>query len=133
MSEFPTLAEVVAKHAWYRPTDRDLRRRPWMTRCVGCNWIGDTRNSRMDQLALHAEHVQAVWRDACTIATVEQLDALPLDTVVVDAVGIPRTKRHGNSHMSAGWTHAGNSPLKSNELADGRPMCVVSHPDWSKP
>lgn len=65
------------------------------------------------------------------ITTVEELDALPLNTVVVDAVGIPRTKRHGNSHMSGGWTHAGNSPLTSRELADGRAMTVVWHPEWS--
>ncbi|OBK09035.1 hypothetical protein A5746_00940 [Mycolicibacterium conceptionense] len=63
------------------------------------------------------------------IETVEQLDALPLNTVVVDAAGIPRTSRHGDSHMPGGWTHAGRSPLSSHELADGRPMRVVYNPE----
>ncbi|TFD27466.1 hypothetical protein [Cryobacterium cryoconiti] len=60
-----------------------------------------------------------------TVTTVEELDALNLDAVVVDVGGCPRTKRFGNSHMPGGWTHAGNSPLRSSELADGRPMTVV--------
>lgn len=69
-------------------------------------------------------------REACTITTAEQLDALPLDSVVVDAAGIPRTARHGDSHTGGGWTHAGRSPLKSRELADGRPMVVVWTGRW---
>ena len=77
-----------------------------------------------------AELALKALRESLTITTAEELDALPLDAVVVDAAGIPRTKRHGDSHMSAGWTHAGRSPLRSGELADGRPMRVVWHPDW---
>ncbi|WP_165069690.1 hypothetical protein [Marisediminicola senii] len=60
-----------------------------------------------------------------TVTTVEELDALPLDSVVVDFAGCPRTKRAGNSHMPGGWTHGGNSPLRSTELADGHPMRVI--------
>jgi hypothetical protein len=64
-------------------------------------------------------------REGRTVTTVDELNALPLDTVVVDYAGVPRTKRSGNSHMPGGWTHAGNSPLRATELADGHPMTVV--------
>ena len=59
------------------------------------------------------------------VTTVEELDALPIDAVVVDFAGCPRTKRGRDSYMPAGWTNAGKSPLRSTELADGHPMKVV--------
>ena len=65
------------------------------------------------------------WEKPRVITTVAELTACNLDAVVVDFGGCPRTKRAGNSHMGGGWTHAGNSPLSSAELADGRPMTVV--------
>lgn len=79
-----------------------------------------------DMLAevLHAEG----YRKIPTILTAEELDALPVDSVVVDSVGTPRTKRYGDSVMGAGWTHAGRGPLSARELADGKPMLVVHTP-----
>lgn len=62
------------------------------------------------------------------VTTAEELDALPLDSVVVDRHGIPRTNRAGNSHMGGGWTNAGNSPMTSRELADGYLMRVAHNP-----
>lgn len=71
-AQFPTLAEVVADHfrcdEWGGPS-WDCGADP---HCDG----GGT--SYVD----YAEHVQDVWRDACTITTVEQLDALPIGSVV---------------------------------------------------
>ena len=72
--------------------------------------------------------IAAGYRKPRTITTVEELDALPLDSVVVDRHGTPRTKRAGDSYMGAGWTHAGNSPLTSRELADGYLMHVAYNP-----
>jgi hypothetical protein len=60
-----------------------------------------------------------------TVTTAEELNALPVGSVVVDASGTARMNRHGDSHMGGGWTHAGRHPLKSTELANGRPMTVV--------
>lgn len=62
------------------------------------------------------------------VETAEELDALPVDSVVIDFAGTPRTKRHGDSHMPAGWTHAGRDPISSALLADGRPMAVLYEP-----
>lgn len=131
-AEFPTLAEVIRQHRLVTYLDKSsgsLWIGSWPTRYrCECGWVSPEADcTRTD----HPEHVQDVWREACTIRTRDELAALPLKTVVVDAVGIPRTKRHGNSHMPGGWTHAGNSPLTSTELADGRDMVVAWHPDWS--
>lgn len=70
----------------------------------------------------------AGWLKPRTVNSAAELDALPVNSVVVDASGTPRTKRYGNSHMGAGWTNAGRSPLSSRELADGRPMRVFFTP-----
>ncbi|OYN80443.1 hypothetical protein [Mycolicibacterium sphagni] len=88
---------------------------------------------RHDANGADAQDILNALCEACTIRTVEELDALPLDSVVVDRAGIPRTKRGGDSHMPAGWTHAGRSPLRSHELADGRAMLLIWHPAWERP
>lgn len=59
------------------------------------------------------------------VTTAAELDTLPVDTVVVDTSGVPRTKRYPDTHMGGGWTHAGRVPLSSQMLADGRPLTVV--------
>lgn len=59
------------------------------------------------------------------ITTKDALDALPVDAVVLDVAGIPRTRRRADSHMPGGWTHAGREPLTSGALADGQPLIVV--------
>lgn len=88
MADFPTLAEIVAAHTWYRPTRLD---KPWLTRCVGCNWIGDTRNTRRDGISLHGQHVQAEWVKARTIENADHLaevvDRYGHEIVIVDAGG----------------------------------------------
>ncbi|MGR6521856.1 hypothetical protein ACU5JM_09510 [Rhodococcus erythropolis] len=68
------------------------------------------------------------WSKPRTVHSATELDALPVNSVVVDASDTPRTKRYGDSHMGAGWTNAGRSPLSSRELADGRPMRVLFTP-----
>ena len=68
------------------------------------------------------------WLKPRTVNSAAELDALPVNSVVVDASDTPRTKRYGDSHMGAGWTNAGRSPLSSRELADGRPMRVLFTP-----
>ncbi|MCW2300715.1 hypothetical protein [Rhodococcus erythropolis] len=69
------------------------------------------------------------WLKPRTVNSATELDALPVNSVVVDASDTPRTKRYGDSHMGAGWTNAGRSPLSSRELADGRPMRVLFTPE----
>lgn len=131
-ADFPTLADIVAQHAdsWigenrhpqYGVTE------PGFRSCSCGQWMDDNPAAQFSRASFGA-HIQAEWVKACTIETSEQLDALPLNAVVVDASAIPRTSRHGDSHMPGGWTHAGRSPLKSRELADGRPMFVAWHPE----
>lgn len=54
--------------------------------CAGCGWTQDVDQSHRSGIELHADHQAAVWREACTIRTVEQLDALP-DGAVVRGAG----------------------------------------------
>lgn len=82
MSDFPTLEKIVAVHRW-----AGRREQFWDARCTGCHWRGDIRGTGKTCIALHAEHVQAEWVKSRTIETVEQLDALPVRSVVRDADG----------------------------------------------
>lgn len=132
MADFPTLAEIVAQHAdsWigenrhphYGVTE------PGFRSCSCGQWMDDNPAAQFSRASFGA-HIAAEWVKARTIETVEQLDALPLNSVVVDASGIPRTNRTGDSVMRGGWTNAGRIPISSRELADGRPMVVVYHPE----
>lgn len=92
--------------------------------------LGDAvLDSRYDLLAV-ADAVLADYQPKPrTVTTEAELDALPVNSVVVDTSGVPRTKRYGDSHMGAGWTHAGRGPLRSCELVDGQPMTVVFTPE----
>ena len=78
MSDFPTLEKIVAVHRW-----AGRREQFWDARCTGCHWRGDIRGTGKTCIALHAEHVQAEWVKSRTIETVEQLDALPVNSVVL--------------------------------------------------
>ena len=85
-------------------------------------------NHSLGASALADRLVDLGWSKPRTVNSAAELDALPVNSVVVDASDTPRTKRYGDSHMGAGWTNAGRSPLSSRELADGRPMRVLFTP-----
>ncbi|MGV0805768.1 hypothetical protein [Mycolicibacterium setense] len=126
MSAFPTLAEIVNGHHWYRPARHD---KPWITRCVGCNWIGDTRNTGKSATGLHAEHVQAEWLKACTITTVEQLDSLPDGSVV----HVPHKPSASSVEGRYGqwWPNRSEGPYPYDRRNELLPARLIHHPEWS--
>lgn len=144
MADFPTFTAVAAEHQYVVRHWGDGYTEP-REEFIGCScnveywghiqhadctcYEGGYFDEADEAPQKHAEHVHAEWVAARTIETVEQLDALPLNSVVVDASGIPRTNRTGDSVMRGGWTNAGRIPISSRELADGRPMVVVYHPE----
>lgn len=67
------------------------------------------------------------------IVTADELDALGLGAAVLDIAGVVRTKRARDSHLGAGWTEAGRTPLSAIELADGKPMVVLYDPKDPRP
>lgn len=88
-----------------------------------------TRMDAPDRMML-ADHLLARgWRKTPRVTTTEELDSLPLGSVVVDFAGTARTKRRGDSLMPGGWTAGGRLPLTSRELADGHQMTVVYAPE----
>lgn len=90
---------------------------------IDCDGCGATFNSGV----AHAEHVNAVWRKACTISTADQLDGLPLWTRIrLLSDGIATCK------LGDGWEAAGEWPSYSDsELAGRLPALVLWHPSWT--
>lgn len=122
MSEFPTLEKVVAVHRWSGRLGNF-----WDARCTGCSWRGDIRNTGKSATGLHAEHVQEVWREACTITTVEQLGSLPVGVILIDP-DVQFTPPPMFAKYTGGWkfmdmgTFAIDIPLPSR---------LIWHPEWS--
>lgn len=117
MSEFPTLAEVVAKHADFWIGGESPHRS-----CT-CGWTdyGPRAQVSREQFAVH---VREEWRDACTITTVEQLDALPVRCIV--------RWSHGSTdeREACGWSWG---PTAHDDFfADGDTALLIWHPDWSE-
>lgn len=118
MTDFPTLADVIAKHRWSGRLGYE-----WATRCTGCDWLGDIRNTGKTCISLHADHVQDEWRKACTIQTVEQLRALPVRTVVQTVFTNIREK------LLVGWLPIGGArPLPPDRLHRMLPALVLYVP-----
>lgn len=113
-AEFPTLAEVHAEH---QPA-------PFPSSCCRCGVDladGEHRADRWD--IAHGEHVEQAWREACTIRTVEQLDALPDGAIVADCNRHPVYKRDG-----IWWS---GSQRASIAPPYGFPALLLWHPDWA--
>lgn len=89
----------------------------------------DEQRGRAVRAMLELERLeQERTEPAVLVTTAEELDALPVDSVVVDRHDIPRTKRSDDTHADARWTNAGRYPLTSSELADGYYLRVVYNP-----
>lgn len=111
-AEFPTLAEVLADH---RPYGLDCK-------------CGRPINSDADW----AQHVAEVWREACTIRTAEQLDALPDHSIVrAGTNGHAYEKSMWGALFGRRWMEAGNaSPERSEDI--GLPALLLWHPSWGQ-
>ena len=70
-----TLAQHLAAHQYTDTCDG------WES--CDCGWREEQeRRSESGSVFTHAEHVAATWQQARTITTIDQLDALPVETVV---------------------------------------------------
>ncbi|MCA4754772.1 hypothetical protein H8Z60_19785 [Mycolicibacterium fortuitum] len=127
MSEFPTLAEVVAKHAdtWHGEKRYYMQRitQPGFRSCTCGQWIDEDPAAQFSRKSF-AVHVREAWAEACTITTVEQLDALPVRCIV--------RWSHGSTdeREACGWSWG---PTAHDDFfADGDTALLLWHPDWSK-
>lgn len=71
-----------------------------------------------------------MWREACTITTVEQLDALPVGSITTDSDVIGGNyERVATEDGEEWWTDGMNDP---NHDARDLPTLLIWHPDWSR-
>lgn len=124
MTDFPSLAQVLARHE----SMRDPYRRCQV--CICDRW-SDTDHGDNGHHT-HVAHQADAWREACTIRTVEELEALPDGATVRGANG------HAFEKSSESWTfddrrwgEAGNSsPDRSEDIK--LPALLIWHPEWER-
>lgn len=74
-----------------------------------------------------AANLEAAWRDACTIETREQLDALPAQSVIQsDASATGDGNPWTWERFDEGWFTTAFSPAGVPDL----PARLLWHPDW---
>ncbi|SBS73835.1 hypothetical protein MHPYR_180083 [uncultured Mycobacterium sp.] len=96
-------------------------------------------NSDEAQLG-YCEDLADAWREACTITTVEQLDALPFESVIRDQDGIilAHNPRHVYpSQLRPWWPLSGYSALERDYGVEAEsitlPALLIWSPDWERP
>ena len=96
-----------------------------------CGWREEQeRRSESGSIFTHAAHVAATWHEARTVRTVEELDALPIGSVVQE-IGEEHTWiRHGSLwHCSCDGTDVPWSSPALFEEQGGEPLLVIWHPE----
>lgn len=123
MTEFPSLAEVLARHQW-------------RGEILGCDCGWDWPEQRTyfcgedARIAkAHIEHQAEMWRESCTIRTFEQLDALPALAVISSN---PEVTGDGNrwtwERFDEGWFTTAFGPAGYPDL----PALLIWHPSWEQ-
>lgn len=129
----PRLQDVLMAHRYSSPIARS---HPWAVQknpagCAGCSWEAVDPVEGGHYLDQHAEHQAAVWREACTIRTVAQLDALPVGSVVMPLWYLAAGPCW---RLSDGWfgvfIDKPMYPLGARTKPDNSAL-LVWHPDWS--
>ena len=116
-AERPTLLEVLSEHQFVW----DI----FGARCVsrGCDWTG--------YRAQHPTHQLEVWDEACTIKTVEELDALP-DRSAVHEPDRDIVWMKDGRYTSEPWWGTG-SDIESASTDIHLPARLVHRPATAKP
>lgn len=112
MSEFPSLAEVLATH----------RYKIFPGQCA-CQEPGEFMRE-----AAHREHQADAWRGACTVRTVEELLVLPAGIVI-------HTKRDGavEKFSDGHWyLPARRDAVSLQRVVDNLPVLLIWSPDWEQ-
>ena len=119
MSEFPTLAEVLAPHADY--VSNGVRY------CTCGTWGDDSETAQHSRLAFMT-HVREVWMDACTITTVEQLESLPVGVILIYP-DVQFTPPPMFAKYTGGWKFM---DMGTFAIDISLPARLIWHPEWSE-
>lgn len=117
MSDFPSLAAVLRKHADITEDEGSNPFLPGHPACA-CGW---EQNDASGVGPFWSNHAAEVWREACTITTTDQLDALPTGAFVRDAYGQIMERRRGE----AWWRYS------EKQLPLELPALLIWHPGWT--
>lgn len=109
MSDFPTLAEVTVQHLW----------------TCDCGEAYARGNRRAI-----AEHLQTEWVKARTIETVEQLDALPVGSVIGLGTGCGLYEK--DTHGDWGFPPDNRAYLINEAWAAGTKVRLLFHPEHDR-
>ncbi len=109
-AEYPSLADHLATHQWSFIKHG--------CRCDDPGTVGEW-----------PEHVATSWAEACTIRTIQQLEALPDDSTirVIDGGEINRktSRRDGSAEW---WTTGSEEDIRSTVAL--LPALLIDHPEW---
>ncbi|MEH3142514.1 MAG: hypothetical protein PGN37_20545 [Mycobacterium kyogaense] len=109
----PRLQDVIYEHRYWHAI-------------LHCGCTRDDENADTIDREEHAAHVAQVWREACMIRTVEQLAALPEQSVVRNiAWGVTFERVVQNDGTVQWWSPAG---LRQDTVM--LPALLVWSPDW---
>lgn len=138
MADFPTLAEVVAKHAdsWHGEKRYPVQgiTQPGFRSCTCGQWMDDDPAAQFSR-ASFGTHLQAAWVKARTIETPGQLDALPLMSVVKEIHVMPSGHDYGAvwerwNGSTVQWMKLGLPPERSfPSTAIQLPALLLWHPE----
>lgn len=115
----PTPAEVLAAH----------RRSPVLysfRAACRCGWERGIQNTGKTTLALHEQHQLDMLREAATVRTVEQLEALPADVVIRDVNGHLLTKDLEGIYC---WSLLGSDGAGVDSRWPDLPVAVLWQPE----
>lgn len=122
MSDFPTFTSVYVKHRWTRTG-------PKRVRCTGCDWTAELTDGGKSSVELVAQHVEQVWLDVRTIRTLEQLNSLPEQTVILNLMfGVVFELAIENDGTAAWYAIHSDVPRPSVTL----PALLIHHPQWAR-
>lgn len=122
--QFPSLSDILAAHS----IRQDYNHPAWgKCRCgfdPDPGWDDDAMtDEEINSWPSQSQHQADMWREACTVTTVEQLDAPPDGCVVRDQRGLLWETDQG--HMYAA-SYAMPMCIKTVAL----PAVIVWHPEW---
>ena len=128
-AEFPTIAELVAKHAdsWHGEKRYPVQgiTQPGFQSCTCGQWMDDDPAAQFSR-ASFGTHLQAEWVQARTIETPEQLDALPPESIIKTQGGSVACRFYDRVH---GVVFGDDRPFKWSCLATELPGIVLWHPE----